>query len=69
MFDIVSKHRLHFDQTTQTGIILHMLSNVGGSGQFGVTAIADSHEEADRLYENFKTIIDHEAEQLLSESD
>lgn len=69
LFDIVSKHRLHFDQTTQTGIILHMLSNVGGSGQFGVTAIADSHEEADRLYENFKTIIDHEAEQLLSESD
>jgi hypothetical protein len=61
LFDIVSRHRLHFDHTCQTGIILHMLSNVGGAGQFGVTAVADSHEEAEDMYQDFLSIIRQEA--------
>ncbi len=65
LFDIVSRHRLHFDHTAQTGIVMHMLSNIGGSGQFGVTVIADSHGEADGLYRRFLEIIDQEAQLLL----
>jgi hypothetical protein len=61
LFDIVSRHRLHFDHTCQSGIILHMLNNVGGAGQFGATAVADSHEEADALYQGFLSIIKQEA--------
>ena len=62
LFDIVSRHRLHYDHTSQTGIVLHMLCDVGGSGQFGVTAIADSHAEADALYERFLAVIEQEAQ-------
>ncbi len=64
ILDIVSDHRLHFDHTTQTGVILHMLNNVGGAGQFGATAIADSHRGADALYQRFLSIIGEEAEAL-----
>jgi hypothetical protein len=60
LFDIVSEHRLHFDHTTQTGVVLHMISDVGSSGQFGLTAIADSHEEADALYRRFLAVLDEE---------
>ncbi len=62
LFDIVSKHRLHYDHTTQTGVVLHMLSDVGSSGQFGLTAVADSHEAADALYQRFLRVVDEEAE-------
>lgn len=62
LFDIVSRHRLHYDHTSQTGVVLHMLSDVGASGRFGVTAIADSHEAADALYQRFLGIIDQEVE-------
>ena len=62
LFDIVSRHRLHYDHTSQTGVVLHMLCDVGGSGQFGVTAMADSHAEADALYERFLSVIDQEAQ-------
>ncbi len=62
LFDTVSRHGLHYDHTTQTGVVLHMLSDVGGSGQFGVTAIADSHAEADALYERFVSVIEQEAQ-------
>jgi hypothetical protein len=61
LFDIVSRHRLHFDHTCQTGIILHMINNIGGAGQFGATAVADSHEEAEDLYQGFLSIIKQEA--------
>jgi hypothetical protein len=60
LFDIVSRHRLHYDHASHTGVVLHMLSNVGGSGQFGVTAIADSDEEADALYRRFLDVLDQE---------
>ena len=49
------------NSATQTGIILHMLRDVATSGQFGVTAVADSHEKADALYQRFLDILDEEA--------
>ena len=62
LFDIVSQRRLHYDHASQTGIILHMLSDVGGSGQFGATAIADSHQAADALYRRFLDILEEEVQ-------
>ena len=60
LLDIVSQHRLHYDHTSQSGIVLHMISDVGGSGHFGVTAIDDSHDKADALYCRFLEVIDRE---------
>jgi hypothetical protein len=65
LFDVVSKHRLHFNHTTQTGVVLHMMSALGDRGRFGFTAIADSHQEADALYAQMVELIDREAQAAL----
>ncbi len=61
LFDIVSRHGLHYNHSSQTGIVMHMVSSVGGYGFFGVTAIGDTDEEADALYERFVEVMDREA--------
>jgi hypothetical protein len=61
LFDLVSRHRLHFDHTNQSGVVLHLLSGIGQLGRLGVTAIADTPAEADKLYDRFIAILDENA--------
>jgi hypothetical protein len=61
LFDIVSRHRLHFDQARQTGVVLHMLAAVAERGRFGLTAVADSAQDAEVLYHRALAAIDEEA--------
>jgi hypothetical protein len=65
LFDIVSRYRLHFDHLSQSGIVLHMISNVSTGGSFGMTAIADTAESADALYKRAIQIFDDEARAAL----
>jgi hypothetical protein len=62
LLDIISGHRLHFDHTSQTGILLHMFNNVAGSGQFGLTAIGDSHAQAESLYHRLLATLEQEVQ-------
>lgn len=66
LFDIISRHGLHFDHTAQTGIVLHMMSAVSDSGRLGLTAIGDTPQQADVLYQKVATILDEEARAALS---
>ncbi|HEY1407862.1 MAG TPA: hypothetical protein VF434_02920 [Promineifilum sp.] len=61
LLDLISVHRLTFDQTCQTGVILHMFSAVGELGRLGVTCIHGSAERARGLYEDFVALLDREA--------
>lgn len=61
LFDIVSVHRLHYTHTTQTGIVMHILTGVGELGRVGITAIGDSPDEARAKYEQFIAVLDQEA--------
>jgi hypothetical protein len=61
LFDIVSRHRLHFDQTCQRGIVMHMLSGVGSEGRLGVTAIGDTPADAEQIYQEFVDVLDRQA--------
>ncbi len=65
LFELVALHGLHFDQARQTGIVLHMISALGESGSFGLTAVANSHAEARALYERAVTAFESEARQRL----
>ena len=58
LFDLLSAQRLHFDHSSQTGIVLHMMSGIGTYGSVGVTAIGDSLQEAQALYERFQAVLD-----------
>ena len=66
LFEIVSRRRLHFDHTSQTGVVMHMISAVGDMGRVGLTAIADRAEEADALYRRFIAVLDEEARLALN---
>ena len=65
LFDIVIRHGLHFDQSRQTGILLHMLATVGENGRFGVVAVGDSPGEAEQFYQRIQAVIRDEAEHAI----
>jgi len=66
LFDIVVRHNLHFDQTRQTGVVFHMMSALGELGRTGLTAVANSHEDAKATYERAVTVLDQETGESLS---
>ncbi|HET9298836.1 MAG TPA: peptide ligase PGM1-related protein, partial [Candidatus Polarisedimenticolaceae bacterium] len=61
LFDVVTRHGLHFDQSRQTGVVLHMMSALGDAGVLGLTAVGDDHAQADRLYQRTVTALDEAA--------
>lgn len=61
VFDLVSNHRLHYDHTSQTGIVLHMISPIGSLGKIGLTAIGNSPEHAEELYQLFISLLTRKA--------
>jgi hypothetical protein len=62
VFDIMVRHGLHFNQTRQTGIVLHMLSALSERGRLGLTAVGETQTEADRIYQRAVDVLDQEAE-------
>lgn len=69
LFDLISDYRLTFDQTCQTGLILHMFSGVAEHGRLGVTAIHGTPQRARSLYEDFIALLDKEAGKRLTGGD
>ncbi len=66
LFDIVARHNLHFDMSRQKGIVLHMLAAIADHGNLGLTAVGDTHAEADELYRRAVDVLRSEARQALS---
>src|SRR5205809_6464863 len=62
LFDIVVRNGLHFGQTRQTGVVFHMMSALGELGRVGLTAVGNSHEEAEALYTRAVAVLDQEAQ-------
>ena len=62
VFDIMVRHELHFNQTRQTGIVLHMLTALSERGRLGLTAVGETQEEADGIYRRAVDVLDQEAE-------
>ena len=65
LFDIVARRGLHFDQSRQTGVVLHMLAALGSHGRMGLTAVADTQPEADALYAHAVEVFQEEAREAL----
>jgi hypothetical protein len=58
VFDLVSNYRLHYDHASQTGVVLHMVSGIGTHGRLGLTAIGNSPEQAEAIYQRFIRTMD-----------
>ena len=61
LYDLVSDHRLHYDHTSQTGVVLHMFSQVSTLGKVGLTAIGDTREHAEEIYQRFIQLLNEAA--------
>jgi hypothetical protein len=62
LFDIAVRSDLHYDQTHQVGVIFHMMSAIGDHGRLGLTAIANSKDDARALYQRTVSALDAEAQ-------
>jgi PGM1 C-terminal domain len=68
LFDIVARHRLQFDQARQKGVVFHMLSSLTELGMIGMTAIADTPADAERVYRKAEKILLDEAQAALADA-
>lgn len=66
LFDIVVRRELHFDASRQTGVVFHMMSALPQQGSTGLTAVGNSHKEADEIYERAVAVLDEESKDSLS---
>ena len=60
--DIITKHRLHFDSSTKTGTIFHLIGALSEFGKLGLTSIGNTWAEAEKIYQNVEYILDQETE-------
>jgi hypothetical protein len=66
LFDIVARHRLHFDQSRQVGVVFHMISSLTELGRVGLTAVGDSPSDADTRYRRAQEVLLGEARAALA---
>ena len=52
------RQRLTWDRQRGTGAVFHMLGSVGQLGRVGVTAIAESAQGADSVYQSVEAALD-----------
>jgi hypothetical protein len=60
LFDIVTLNGLHYSHRTESGVLFHLIGAVSEFGKLGLTAIANSPEEAWQLYEHTLHVLDAE---------
>jgi hypothetical protein len=61
VLDVVARRRLHFDQSRETGVVLHMISCVTECGRLGMTAVGESPEQAWQIYQDACGVLLEEA--------
>ena len=61
LFDIAVRHKLHFDQARQTGVVFHMMGALAELGRVGLTAVGDSRDQADATFRRAERVLLEEA--------
>ncbi len=54
LIEILTVNKLHYSHSSESGVLFHLIGALSEYGKLGMTAIANSREEADDLY--FKTL-------------
>lgn len=67
LFDVVVLNGLHYDAARQAGVVFHMFSCLTEHGRVGLTAVADTAEDAWRLYQRAEAVLLREADRALDE--
>ncbi|MET0472999.1 MAG: peptide ligase PGM1-related protein [Mycobacterium sp.] len=67
LFDIVVDKGLHFDQARRRGVVFHMINCLTECGRVGLTAVGDTAEDAQQIYEEAQAVLLREAAVALEE--
>ncbi len=62
LIEMVTLHQLHFDSSTKTGTIFHLMGCLSEFGKVGLTSIGDSLEEAEGYYQRAIAVLDQETQ-------
>jgi hypothetical protein len=60
--DIIVNHQLHFDSSTETGTVFHLMGCLSRYGKLGLTCIGDSPEQAQDIYDRVVDVLNQETE-------
>jgi PGM1 C-terminal domain len=60
LIDIVAHHQLHFDSSTETGSVFHLIGCLSEFGKLGLTSIGNSPQEAEDIYNHVIATLDQE---------
>jgi hypothetical protein len=62
LLEITTINHLHYSQTTETGVLFHMIGAVSQFGKIGLTVIGNRHDQVDSIYDRVLSILDRETE-------
>lgn len=60
LIDITTYTNLHYNSSSNTGVVFHMIGALSQYGKLGVTCVGNSPEEAEALYERTLQTLDRE---------
>ena len=66
--DIIAQARLHFDSSTCTGNVFHLMGSLSEFGKLGLTSIGNSRAEAEAIYHHVEQILNQETAYLSEDS-
>lgn len=69
LMDIIAHHRLHFDNSTRTGNLFHLMGALSEFGKLGLTCIGDSPQQAEDCYNQVVKVLKEEANVTTSLTD
>jgi PGM1 C-terminal domain len=64
LMDIIAHHRLHFDTSTETGTVFHLMGCLSEFGKVGLTSIGNSLAEAQQIYRRVEAVLDRETQPI-----
>ena len=62
LFAIIARHGIGYSHATGSGALFHMIGALSQYGKIGLTCIADSPAEAQRLFDHTAGVLDDETE-------
>jgi hypothetical protein len=60
LMDIIALHQLHFDTSTETGTVFHLMGCLSEFGKLGLTSIGNSPQQAEEMYQRLTKALDEE---------
>ncbi len=62
LIDILTYNKLHYSDRTESGVLFHLIGAISEFGKLGLTAIANSPEESESLYNKVLEVLDTETD-------